>query len=131
MANSRKGNLPLTYVATTTPEQFSNKFDLAISQGFIYLIKDLKTHAGKIKQMLKPGGVYYTTYTDLNDNPSLKHFTEWINQNSLVSQMPIPWILLSKPLRRKDFWWKLSGAAPWVLLKFTPGKMGFCALLIK
>lgn len=84
VANSRKGDLPLTYVATTTPEQFANRFDLAISQAVIYLINDLKTHAWKIKQMLKPGGVYYATYTDLNGNPSLPHFTEWINRNSLV-----------------------------------------------
>ncbi|CVK21042.1 class I SAM-dependent methyltransferase [Sporomusa sphaeroides] len=84
VANARKGDLPLTYVATTTPEQFVNRFDLAVSQAVIYLIKDLKTHAWKIKQLLKPGGVYYATYTDLNDNPSLQRFTEWINRNSLV-----------------------------------------------
>ncbi|MDF2570128.1 MAG: Methyltransferase type 11 [Sporomusa sp.] len=84
VADSRKGDLPLTYVATTNPEQFANRFDLAISQAVIYLIKDLKAHAWKVKQMLKPGGVYYATYTDCNDNPSLHHFTEWINQNSLV-----------------------------------------------
>jgi len=84
VANSRKGDLPLTYVATTTPEQYANRFSLAVSQAVIYLIKDLKTHAWKIKQMLKPGGVYYATYTDLNDNPSLQHFTKWISQNSLV-----------------------------------------------
>lgn len=84
VANSRKGDLPLTYLATTTPEQFANQFDLAISQAVIYLINDLKTHAWKIKQLLKPGGVYYATYTDLNDNPSLQYFTEWINRNSPV-----------------------------------------------
>jgi len=84
VANARKGGLPLTYVATATPEQFTNRFDMAISQAVIYLIKDLKTHAWKVKQMLKPGGVYYATYTDLNHNPSLQHFTQWINQNSLV-----------------------------------------------
>lgn len=84
VANSRKGDLPLTYLATTTPEQFANRFDLAISQAVIYLIKDLKTHAWKVKQLLKPGGVYYATYTDLNKNPSLQQFTAWINRNSLV-----------------------------------------------
>lgn len=84
VANARKGDLPLTYVATTTPEQFANRFDLVISQAVIYLIKDLKTHAWKVKQLLKPGGVYYATYTDLSTNPSLEHFTKWINDNSLV-----------------------------------------------
>lgn len=84
VANARKGNLPVTYVATTTPEMFTNKFDLVISQAVIYLIKELKNHAWKVKQLLKPGGVYYATYTDMNDNPSLQHFTTWINQNSLV-----------------------------------------------
>ncbi|BBB89552.1 MAG TPA: class I SAM-dependent methyltransferase [Methylomusa anaerophila] len=84
VANARKGDLPLTYLATTTPEQLANRFDLVISQAVIYLIKDLKTHAWKVKQVLKPGGVYYATYTDMNGNPSLTHFTEWINRNSLV-----------------------------------------------
>ncbi|WP_371372731.1 class I SAM-dependent methyltransferase [Sporomusa aerivorans] len=84
VANARKGDLPLTYLATTTPEQFASRFDLVISQAVIYLIKDLQTHAWKVKQLLKPGGVYYATYTDMNGNPSLAHFTEWINRNSLV-----------------------------------------------
>jgi len=88
VANSRKGDLPLEYVATTTPEQFADKFDLVFSLAVIYLIKDLATHAWKIKQVLKPGGVYYATYTDHIDNPSQSSFLEWINKNSLVEATP-------------------------------------------
>lgn len=52
VANARKGNLPLHYEATTTPEQFAHQFDLAFSISVIYLIPDLQEHAWKIKQAL-------------------------------------------------------------------------------
>ncbi|TWH51666.1 bifunctional 2-polyprenyl-6-hydroxyphenol methylase/3-demethylubiquinol 3-O-methyltransferase UbiG [Sporomusa sp. KB1] len=103
VANARKGGLPLTYVATTTPEQFANRFDLAISQAVIYLIKDLKTHAWKVKQMLKPGGVYYATYTDLTNNDSLQHFTDWINKNSLVESNPHTLDFITKTFAEEGF----------------------------
>ncbi|MDO0824649.1 hypothetical protein [Desulfosporosinus nitroreducens] len=50
----------------------------------IYLISDLKEHAWKIKKALKPGGVYYATYTDYNGNPSLPEMKKKIDQNGSV-----------------------------------------------
>lgn len=84
VANQRKGSLPVYYEATTTPEKFENHFDLAFSMSVIYLISDLKEHAWKIKKALKPGGVYYATYTDYNGNPSLPEMKKKIDQKGAV-----------------------------------------------
>ncbi|MBW5446104.1 methyltransferase domain-containing protein [Cohnella sp. CFH 77786] len=81
IANKRKGNLPIHYEATSTPEQYRHRFDLAISISVIYLISDLREHAWKIKQALKPGGVYYATYSDYAGNPSLPSIREKINRH--------------------------------------------------
>ena len=83
-ANARKGDLPLQYVATGSPEQLETRFDLAFSLSVLYLIDDLKTHAWKLKQALKPGGVYYATFTDYRNNPSVHYFQEQIAKNSLL-----------------------------------------------
>lgn len=82
VANQRKGALPLTYEATSTPEKFSHQFDLAFSISVIYLIADLQAHACTIRQMLKPGGVYYATYTDYNGNPSLPVMKKQIDRHA-------------------------------------------------
>ncbi|MEC0332715.1 class I SAM-dependent methyltransferase [Paenibacillus macerans] len=79
VANERKGDLPLTYVATASPEQWGRRFDLAISTAVIYLISDLREHAQKIKAALKPGGVYYASYSDYSNNPSLPQMREKID----------------------------------------------------
>jgi SAM-dependent methyltransferase len=80
VANSRKGDLPLTYVATATLSPYENQFDIAISSSVIYLIPDLQDHARQIKHALKPEGVYYATYTDYAGNPSLPKMRKEINR---------------------------------------------------
>lgn len=85
VANSRKGELPLHYEATAEPEKFGRRFDLAFSISVIYLISDLKEHARKMRQIVKPGGVYYTTYTDYHGNPSLPRMKEIIDEKGSVS----------------------------------------------
>ncbi|KOP65447.1 methyltransferase type 11 [Bacillus sp. FJAT-18019] len=82
IANERKGNLPIDYMVSGSPEQFEGKFDLAFCLSVIYLIDDLKTHAWKLSKALKPGGVYYVTYTDLTTNPSRDFFKEGIERYS-------------------------------------------------
>lgn len=84
VANERKGELPLHYVATGAPEQFAHRFDLAFSISVIYLIDDLQEHARKLRQALKPGGVYYATYTDYSGNLSLPYIQKNINRNGAV-----------------------------------------------
>ncbi|CAG7649190.1 class I SAM-dependent methyltransferase [Paenibacillus allorhizosphaerae] len=82
IANERKGNLPIDYVVSGSPEQLEKKFDLAFCLSVIYLIDDLKTHAWKLSRALKPGGVYYATYNDLSSNPSKDYFKEEIEKYS-------------------------------------------------
>jgi SAM-dependent methyltransferase len=79
IANERKANLPIQYYATADLSAFNRQVDLAISTSVLYLIEDLNQHATQIKQVLKPGGVYYASYTDYAQNPSLPAIREKIN----------------------------------------------------
>lgn len=79
IANERKANLPLQYFATSNLSEFHHQADLAISTSVLYLIEDLNKHATQIKQVLKPEGVYYASYTDYAQNPSLPTIREKIN----------------------------------------------------
>jgi SAM-dependent methyltransferase len=84
VANARVGQLPITYVATTTLEPYAGRFDLATSSAVIYLIADLPAHAREMREALKPGGVYYATYSDYRDNPSLPAMREQIDRHGAV-----------------------------------------------
>ena len=84
VATSRKGDLPLTYVATSTLRQYEGVFDLAVSSAVIYLIDDLAHHAKEIRHALKANGVYYATYTDYSGNPSLPAMRDLINQHGAI-----------------------------------------------
>ncbi|WP_400163704.1 class I SAM-dependent methyltransferase [Brevibacillus sp. TJ4] len=79
VATSRKGDLPIHYEATGDPEKYPERFDIAFSTSVLYLIEDLQEHAWKVQQALKPGGVYYSTYSDYNGNPSLPQIHKKIN----------------------------------------------------
>lgn len=87
VANSRKGNLPLEYIATDRPEQYENQFDLMFSISVLYLIPDLIDHAKKARTILRDGGVYYATYTDYNGNPSLPFMKKHIDANASVPML--------------------------------------------
>lgn len=128
VANARKGDLPLTYVATTTPEQFAGRFELVISQAVIYLIKDLKTHAWKVKQLLKPGGVYYATYTDLNANSSREHFTKWINGNSLVESNAHTLDFIAETFAAEGFGVELQRRRPQGFIDISRDEDGFLSI---
>lgn len=82
VGESRKGNLPLTYEVTNTPERHKNKFDVAFSNAVIYLIEDLDNHAEVIKAMLKPGGVYYATHSEYQLGDELESMQAKINAYS-------------------------------------------------
>ena len=81
VANVRKGNLPISYYATNNVETISQKFDIATSISVIYLIKDLLAHAKQMKVVLNPGGVYYATFTDYRNNPSVENIKAVINEH--------------------------------------------------
>ncbi|MBD2847809.1 class I SAM-dependent methyltransferase [Paenibacillus sp. IB182496] len=82
LAEQRKGALPLTYANTGSPEALGIAFDLAFALSVIYLVGDLPEHARKIAAALRPGGVYYVTYTDLSDNASAAFFKREIERYS-------------------------------------------------
>jgi SAM-dependent methyltransferase len=84
VAKARAGRLPITYVATPTLEPYAGHFDLATSSAVIYLIADLSAHAREMRQALKPGGVYYATYSDYRGNPSLPSMREQIDRHGAV-----------------------------------------------
>ncbi|MEI7024174.1 class I SAM-dependent methyltransferase [Paenibacillus sp. y28] len=84
VANSRKGKLPIQYIATSRPEQFESRFDFAFSLAVMYLLPDLEEHALQIRRALKPGGVYYATFADYTGNPSLPAIRERINRNAAI-----------------------------------------------
>jgi SAM-dependent methyltransferase len=84
IANQRKGALPIDYVVAPTLEPYVAEFDLAVSSSVIYLIEGLGGHARQIRQALKTGGVYYATYTDYRDNPSLPRLRADIDRHGAV-----------------------------------------------
>jgi SAM-dependent methyltransferase len=84
IAKQRKGERPIDYVVATSLAAYAGQFDLAVSSSVIYLIADLANHAREIRQALKPGGVYYATYTDYRTNPSLPRLREEIDRHGAV-----------------------------------------------
>lgn len=84
VANERKANLPLQYMATSDLSDLNQQVDMVVSTSVLYLIADLADHAFQIKQVLKPGGVYYASYTDYADNPSLPGIRQRINEHGAV-----------------------------------------------
>ncbi|KPU44421.1 ubiquinone biosynthesis O-methyltransferase [Oxobacter pfennigii] len=84
VANKRKKDLPISYEATANVDKFIDTFNLAFSISVIYLLQDLKEHAWKMKQALKPGGVYYCTYTDYSKNPSLLYYKKQIDRQGTI-----------------------------------------------
>ena len=84
IAEERRGQLPVRYAVTGSPEKLCERFDVAFSLSVIYLIGDLAEHAAKIRLSLNSGGVYYATYTDYHDNPSAAYFLQTISQDSVL-----------------------------------------------
>jgi SAM-dependent methyltransferase len=84
IANERRGERPISYVVTPALDAYRHEFDLAISTAVVYLLPDLADHARQIRHALKPGGVYYASYTDYAGNPSLPRLREGINRHAAV-----------------------------------------------
>ena len=53
---------------------------LLVSTSVLYLIEDIPQHAQDLKEVLKPGGVYYASFADLTNNPSRQFMDDTINQ---------------------------------------------------
>lgn len=79
-AETLKGERPLTYYLTDKPQETNRIFDTAVSTSVLYLIEDIPQHAQDLKEVLKPGGVYYASFADLTNNPSRQFMDDTINQ---------------------------------------------------
>ncbi|MBI5973613.1 class I SAM-dependent methyltransferase [Staphylococcus caledonicus] len=79
-AEELKGERPLTYVLTDTPQDTHKTFHTAVSTSVLYLIEDLRQHAKDLKAVLQANGVYYATFADHTDNPSRQFMNDTINQ---------------------------------------------------
>ncbi|MFS0838941.1 class I SAM-dependent methyltransferase [Paenibacillus sp. 1P03SA] len=122
VANSRKGDLPIQYVATADPEQFEGRFDLAFSLAVLYLITDLGEHARKMKKALKPGGVYYATFADYSENPSLPHIRERINGNASIPMQEHTLDHIAEVFFQEGFRVGIRRMTPSWYLDLSPGK---------
>lgn len=82
VANTRKGHLPLSYLATRDLDCYEDEFDIVVSNAVVYLLPDLGNHARVIKHVLRPGGVYYATHSDYAGDPDYLEMRERINSYS-------------------------------------------------
>ncbi|KMS18992.1 methyltransferase, partial [Staphylococcus aureus] len=65
-----KGQCPLPYYFTDKPKKTKHGFDTAVSTSVMYLIEDIPQHAKDLKEALKQGGAYYTSFAALTNKPS-------------------------------------------------------------
>jgi len=103
VAEKRKGQIPVEYVATTTLLPYESRFDLAFSSSVVYLITDLADHAQQIKHALKPSGIYYATYTDYTGNPSLPHMKREIDRLGMGKMQTYTLDQIATPFLREGF----------------------------
>lgn len=83
IARSRADGLPIDYHSAGSLLPYENEFDMAISSSVLYLISDLRDHAQQVRHALRPGGVYYATYTDCARSRSLPRMRREINRHSM------------------------------------------------
>ena len=79
-ADALKGQRPLNYFLTDKPQDTKRTYDTAVSTSVLYLIDDVSQHTQDLKEVLKPGGVYYATFADLTHNPSRQFMDDTINK---------------------------------------------------
>ncbi len=87
IAETLKGNRPISYRATTDLSNLGTTFDLAFSHEVIYLIEDLYAHARQMAAVLKPGGSYYAVTCCHRDSPL---WAMWRARIEEFSNVPVP-----------------------------------------
>lgn len=87
IAEGRKGNRPIRYLAATHLSDAGDSFDVAFSHEVIYLINDLADHAAQIAGVLKPGGTYYAVTCCHRDSPL---WADWRPMIQEFSRIPVP-----------------------------------------
>ena len=69
VAEARKGNLPVRFVAGGDLAGLDGRFDVAFSHEVVYLLPDIDAHARAVHAALAPGGVYYAVTGCHTGNP--------------------------------------------------------------
>ncbi|MEM8786896.1 MAG: methyltransferase domain-containing protein [Pseudomonadota bacterium] len=87
LADARKGERPLDYIAADRLAAAGLGFDVALSHEVIYLIGDLADHAAQVADVLKPGGSYYAVTCCHSDNPL---WAGWRQRIQAFSHIPVP-----------------------------------------
>lgn len=85
-AAAKKAPANIAYRLADTLETELNRYDMAFSHEVIYLLADLPAHARQIKQVLKPGGVYYAAIGCHTDNPL---WADWVKLIASYSTVPV------------------------------------------
>ena len=87
MAEARKGDRPLSYIASTDLKDAGGGFDIAYSHEVIYLIRDLKDHARQVRDVLRPGATYHAVTCCHADSPL---YAGWREKIGGFSKIPVP-----------------------------------------
>ncbi|MEM8791294.1 MAG: class I SAM-dependent methyltransferase [Pseudomonadota bacterium] len=87
LAETRKGDRPISYRAGARLADAGHEFDVAFSHEVIYLLDDLADHAAQIAGVLKPGGSYYAVTCCHSDSPL---WEKWRPRIQEFSNLPVP-----------------------------------------
>ncbi|MEM9735650.1 MAG: class I SAM-dependent methyltransferase [Pseudomonadota bacterium] len=87
LAEARKGDRPIDYIAAPRLAEAGTDFDIAFSHEVIYLIPDLADHAAQIAEVLSPGASYYAVTCCHADSPAWPRWREMIQE---FSNLPVP-----------------------------------------
>ncbi|MEM6421256.1 MAG: class I SAM-dependent methyltransferase [Pseudomonadota bacterium] len=87
VAEARKGDRRLRYLAAPRLVEAGTGFDIATSHEVIYLISDLADHAAQLAEVLTPGGHYYAVTCCHRDNP---RWSSWRPRLQGISNVPVP-----------------------------------------
>jgi SAM-dependent methyltransferase len=81
-ADAAKGDLPLRFEVATDLVPWADTIDVAFSYEVIYLLPDLKMHAGQMYRVLRDGGIYYAVTGCHTENPLWPKWRHLIGSNS-------------------------------------------------
>jgi SAM-dependent methyltransferase len=84
VARQKSRGLPLAFVRMQDLKDRKAAFDVAFSHEVLYLLPDLAAHAALIRNVLKPGGVYYAAIGCHTGNPQWLRWREIISSYSNV-----------------------------------------------
>ncbi len=87
VADALKGNMPIHYSTPEILDEMKEEIDAAFSHDVIYLLPDLRDHARRIKNVLRPNGVYYAATGCYAEMPL---WPLWKKEVESYSNIPLP-----------------------------------------